>query len=301
MLNDHRESRIDHDHLFKEVLQDFFEEFLMLFFPSIYEEIDFAHLKFLDKELFNDTQRRKRKEVDMVVETKLKGEDSLILVHVEQQAQYEDNFNERMFLYFSRLLEEHPSTRIIPIALFSYDDKNRQELTTYEMNFPFLDVVKFNYLTIELKKLNWRNFIRQDNPVAGALMSKMGYTEDEKIDVKKEFLRMLVRLELDPARNHELTTFFETYLKLSDEEEDTLKAALKTLNSTEEARVMELMTSYERKGMEKGIEKGMEKGIKKVAINLLSDGMEIRKVVDLTGLTEQEIKELKNQQDKNNK
>lgn len=117
----------------------------MLFFPTIFEEVDFAHLKFLDKELFNDTQRRKSKEVDMVVETKLKGEDGLILVHVEQQAQYEKDFNERMFLYFSRLLEEHPGTRIIPIALFSYDDENKQEPTAYEMNFSFLDVLKFKY------------------------------------------------------------------------------------------------------------------------------------------------------------
>ncbi|QDI91943.1 hypothetical protein EPH95_12775 [Salicibibacter halophilus] len=109
----------------------------MLFFPNIYEEIDFAHLNFLDKELFNDVQRRKSKEVDMAVETKLKGEDSLILIHLEQQAQYEDDFNERMFLYFSRLLEENPGTRILPIALFSYDDQNKQEPTTYEMTLPF--------------------------------------------------------------------------------------------------------------------------------------------------------------------
>lgn len=118
-------------------------------------------------------------------------------------------------------------------------------------------------------------------------MSKMGYTEDEKVEVKKEFLRMLVRLELDSARNRELTTFFETYLKLSDKEEGTLKTELKTLSSAEEAKVMELMTSYERKG------------IKKVAINLLSDGMGIQRVVELTGLTEKEVKELKNQQSRN--
>ncbi|AXF57359.1 hypothetical protein [Salicibibacter kimchii] len=80
------------------MLQEFFEEFIVLFFPNIYEEIDFAHLNFLDKELFNDVQRRKSKEVDMAVETKLKGEGSLILIHLEQQAQYEDDFNERMFL-----------------------------------------------------------------------------------------------------------------------------------------------------------------------------------------------------------
>ncbi|WP_169792888.1 hypothetical protein [Lentibacillus amyloliquefaciens] len=119
----------------------------------------------------------------------------------------------------------------------------------------------------------------------------MEYTEDEKIEVKKEFLRMLVRLELDPARNRELTTFFETYLKLTDEEEYILQEEVRHLNPDEEAKVMELMTSYERKGI--------EKGIKKVAINLLSDGMDVPKVAELTGLSEKEITELKNQQDRN--
>nr|WP_211202323.1 hypothetical protein [Salicibibacter cibarius] len=115
-----------------------------------------------------------------------------------------------------------------------------------------MDVLQFNYLTVELSKLDWREYIRKDNPVAGALMSKMGYTKDEKIEVKKEFLRMLVRLELDPARNHLLTTFFETYLELSEREEHILADEVNQLDPNEEARVMELMTSYERRGMEKG-------------------------------------------------
>lgn len=89
--------------------------------------------------------------------------------------------------------------------------------------------------------------------MAGALLSKMGYTEGEKVEVKKEFLRMLVRLELDPARNHVLATFFETYCNLTNEQEDELHEEVKDLKPDEEVKVMELMTSYERKGMEKGV------------------------------------------------
>ncbi len=71
---------------------------------------------------------------------------------------------------------------------------------------------------------------------------------------------MLVRLELDPARNHLLTAFFETYLALSDKEERMLQTEINNLDPEEEAKVMELMTSYERKGMEKGRREGIEKG-----------------------------------------
>ena len=49
------------------------------------------------------------------------------------------------------------------------------------------------------------------NPVAAALMSKMGYSEKEKVEVKKEFLKMLVRMELNPAQSRFIDAFFETF------------------------------------------------------------------------------------------
>jgi hypothetical protein len=51
----------------------------------------------------------------------------------------------------------------------------------------------------------------------------MGYTNKEKVQVKKEFLRMLVRLELDPARMHLIAGFFDTYLKLDEKENIELR------------------------------------------------------------------------------
>lgn len=241
--------RTDHDGLFKELLQGFFEEFMLLFFPEIYEEIDFAHLSFLDKELVNDINEREKRRVDLVVETRLREEDSLIIVHIEPQASFKKNFNERMFVYFSRLYEKYRK-RIIPIAVFSYDDK-REEPDQFQVAFPFLDVLRFQYLTIELKKLNWRDFIHQNNPVAAALLAKMGYNEKEKVQVKKDFLRMMVRMELDPSRNEMLTGFFETYLNLNESEERQLREEIQTLDP-KEGKVMEIISSYRRQGRLEG-------------------------------------------------
>src|SRR5690554_3727846 len=116
--------------------------------------------------------------------------------------------------------------------------------------------------SIELKKQNWRKFIHQNNPVAAALLSKMGYTVDERVKVKLEFFKLLTRLELDKARETLITGFFESYLQLNDEEEKVFFEEVKKMDKKERDEVMEIMTSYERKGMEKGIEKGIEKGRK---------------------------------------
>ena len=209
-VKNNQDTRIDHDGLFKELLQTFFEEFILLFFPQVYEDIDFSHITFLDKEIVLDTQERQKREVDLIVETRLKQQECLFIVHVELQSSYESNFNERMFIYFNRLYEKYRK-HILPIAVFSYAEK-RKEPSTFQIAFPFLNVLKFQYLTIELRKLNWREYIQKDNPVAAALLSKMGYTKEERVQVKLEFVRMLVRLELDPARTELLFGFFETYL-----------------------------------------------------------------------------------------
>ena len=169
------------------------------------------------------------------------------------------------------------------------------------VSFPFLTVLDFRFLTVELSKLPWRTYIRHDNPVAAALLSKMGYNEEEKVEVKKEFLRMLTRLELDEARQRLLFGFFETYLRLSEEEEVRLRDEVKTMEEKEAAKVMELIVSYEKKGMEKGIEKGIEKGMEKgmekakldVAKRMLAKGFDADTIHELTGLPLETIEQLK--------
>lgn len=47
----------------------------------------------------------------------------------------------------------------------------------------------------------------------------MGYKEKERVQVTIEFLRMVARMELDPAKMELIYGFFETHLKLTEKEE----------------------------------------------------------------------------------
>lgn len=214
----------------------------------------------LNEEIFTDILKGDKRRVDLLVETKLKGEDGLIVVHVEAQAYEQKNFNERMFIYFSRLYEKYRK-KILPIAVFSYDTI-REEPHTFNLGFSFFDVLTFQFHKVELKKKHWRDYIKQDNPVAAALLSKMGYSESEKIQVKKEFLRMLVRLELDPARAHLIAGFFDTYLILGAEEEEQLQQELKSLDQSEEAKIMELKTAWEKQAEERAEKRAEQRMMK---------------------------------------
>jgi len=250
--------QIDHDRLFKELLETFFAEFIRLFFPEAGRAIDFAHIRFLQQEIFIDVTAGEKHEVDILVETRLKEESGLILVHVEPQAYAQKDFNQRMFNYFSRLYEKY-RRKILPIAVFSYDQV-RDEPDTFEIGFPFLDVLRFCFYKLELKKLSWRDYIESDNPVAAALLSKMGFKPEEKVRVKLEFMRMLARMRLDPARMELLGGFFETYLKLNRQEEEQFYRELDRIDRKEADAIMQITTSWHEKGRIEGEAIGEAKG-----------------------------------------
>lgn len=276
-----------HDQLAKELIHNFFEEFLEAFFPEVHESVDFTVIRPLSEEVYTDTdilQGRNRK-LDIVIETKLKGEETIFIIHVEPQSYVENDFHERMYHYFSLLYNKYQKP-ILPIAVFSYDEK-RNEHDEFSISFPFFHVLTFNFLTLELRKKNWREYIESDNPVAAALLSKMGYTEREKVEVKLEFLKMLVRMKLNPAKQRFITGFFDVYLTLNDQEEEQLMEEIKELDNAEE--IFELSNSWERKGIEKG---KMEER-QNIAKELLKQGSPVEFVAKVTHLTVEEVGELK--------
>lgn len=71
-----------------------------------------------------------------------------------------------MFIYFRRLYEKY-RRRILQIAVFSYD-ATRDEPSEFNLGFSFSDVLRLQFYTVKLKKQNWRDYMKQDNPVAAA-------------------------------------------------------------------------------------------------------------------------------------
>jgi len=194
-------AKINHDRLFKELLTTFFVEFIELFFPEMIEYLEADSIQFVDKEIFTDVTAGERREADLLVKCRFQGREAFFLIHLEHQSKREIDFARRMFFYFARLTEKF-ALPVYPIALFSYDKPKTQEKSQFSVNFPDRKVVEFNYAVIQLNRLNWRDYLTQDNPIAGALMAKMGIESKDRVTAKKECLRMIARLKLDSARTH---------------------------------------------------------------------------------------------------
>lgn len=184
----------------------------------------------------------------------------LIIVHLEAQSYYQLTFPERMFLYSGKLYEKY-RRRILPIAIIGHRRK-QEEPSEFGWRFPFLDVMTFRYLKVQFRRRNWREFIELDNPVAAALLSSMDYNKEERVQVKLEFLRMIARMRLDPARMKLLAVFFESYMQLTEAEEQRLMATIERQRLEEEGKLMEWMTSWELKGIKKDGRKAAKRGLR---------------------------------------
>jgi hypothetical protein len=120
-------------------------------------------------------------------------------ISLEAQSYTQAAFAKRIFKYFARLHEKY-DLPIYPVVIFSFDEPKRPEPNNYQVTLPSLNVLNFNFASIQLNQLSWRDYLTQQNPVAAALMAKMNIAVEERPQVKAECLRLLITLRLDPAR-----------------------------------------------------------------------------------------------------
>ena len=263
---------IDHDHIFKQLIEAFFREFLELFCPLEAAQIDFRQVEFLREEFFTDVQRGRRKRLDLVAKVQLKvGGERCILVHLEFESSRKDqDFPRRMFEYFAQLFLRH-GLPIVPIAVFSDAAHWTQPVPDFfELELSPRSRVRFDYHLIKLSQLDHRRFLESDNPLAFALMAKMKYTRRQRVRLKADFLRLILRAGIDPARQSLLVDFVETYMPLAAVEQTQFTKLVQVDETYRE--VEQMVTTYELAGIKKGMEKGMEKGLEKgklVALMLL--------------------------------
>ena len=244
-------ANINHDQLFKELLTTFFVEFLDLFFPSILEYLDPDTISFIDKELFTDVTQGEKKTLDIVASAKFQQQNYSFLIHIENESRSNTDFNQRLFRYFCTLFLKY-NRPIYPIVVFSYDSPRRLDQSNFVIDFPDKQVLNFDYQIVQLNRLDWRDFLQQKNPIAAALMSKMKIDNSDRPKVKAECLRLLVTLQLDPAKMQLISGFIDTYLNLDQQEEAVFQSELSTIDLEEQEQIMEITTSWERKGITKG-------------------------------------------------
>ncbi|MCC6539078.1 MAG: Rpn family recombination-promoting nuclease/putative transposase [Bryobacterales bacterium] len=228
---------IDHDRLFKDLLTLFFVEFLELFFPQLAAEIDRGSIDFLPEELFTGLAEGDKFVVDVLAKVRWKkpGQGStFFVIHIEHQSTAPPDFLGRFFRYHMAAWNKY-AMPVYPIVLYTHDKPRRKLPNVYRTCFPDGEVLRFTCRSVQLNRLSWRQFARSNNPLAGALMTKMKIAPKEAT-----FMRTVEQSELKPR---------------------------------EKARIAEYASSWDR-GMAEGRQQGLEQGtldtLRAVLLDVLS-------------------------------
>ncbi|MCP4698149.1 MAG: hypothetical protein GY862_15045 [Gammaproteobacteria bacterium] len=114
------------DSLWKEILEQYFEEFIHFFFPEIHALIDWKPgYEFLDKEfqqMVHDAELGQRLADKLVKVWLFSGEPAQLHTHVEVQDQFDSEFPERMFVCHYRIFDRYKQ-RIISLAVLGNKNK----------------------------------------------------------------------------------------------------------------------------------------------------------------------------------
>ncbi len=241
--------------------------------------------------MLTDVTAGEKKLIDLLVKVKYKQRDTYFLIHVEAQSYTQKDFVKRMFIYFAKLYEKY-DLPIYPIVIFSFDQPKIPQPKIYRLTFPNLNVLRFEFAAIQLNRLSWKKYLKHQNPVAAALMSKMNIPVKQRPKVKAECLRLLTTLQLDPARMQLISGFVDVYLDLNATEEQAFNAEISRMGLVTEEAYMEIVTSWQRQGQQEGQLQGRLQTREEIAINSLREGFAVETVARITGLTIEQVRQL---------
>jgi hypothetical protein len=259
------EIRDEFDGPWKDIIEAYFEAFVLFFFPHIHAEIDWSRgYNFLDKELsqvVRDAELGHRLADKLVQLWRINGEESWVLMHVEVQNQEEGKFGERLFTYYYRLKDKY-NVPIVSLAILG-DERSTWRPSTFDQSlwgcgvhfwFPIVKLVDYESRWAELEECQ--------NPFAIVVMAHLKTKETRQdMQKRKEWKFRLTRMlyERDYARQDILNIF--RFLDWLLELPEALKQSFRDeLAQYEQERQMPYVTSIERMGIEQGREEGREEG-----------------------------------------
>jgi hypothetical protein len=269
----------DMDGGWKDVIEDFTEDFFRFFLPDMHEGIDFAQgVKFLDKELneiVSDSDNIRR-EADRLLEVRLKnGAAEWVLIHIEVQGFRDDSFAERMYVYNYRIFDKYRKRTASVAVLIDGERKFRSK--SFRMKL-FGCMTLFEFPVIKLLDFDREGIEKDDNPFAIVTRVQLAKLKSERDADRRYSFRMELTKELY-LRNYSkeqvirLYRFIDYVLKLPK-----LKALQfkKELELFEEGRKMPYITSTERIAREEGMLQGVQQGQLKEAQKAVLKVLEVR-------------------------
>ena len=278
---------ISKDILWKGIIEDLFEDFLLFFFPQYVDQIDFSKgFEFLDKELqkIQPDNNSKRRFADKLVKVFLKnGKEKWILVHVEIQGYFEKAFGKRMYIYHYRIFEKFQKS-VTALAIYT-DKKPNFHPKGYSMEL-WGTSVNYTFNTYKLMEKELADFEKDANNPFSIVMKTAWIALKEKdevdfLDLKINLARQLMKKGFSKSKTNRVLNFIGHYIRLQNPKEiRTFESEIDSLTKPRQAMGIiegireELKRQAIEKGLQEGLQKGLEKGLQKGLQQGIEQGIE---------------------------
>jgi hypothetical protein len=249
-----------HDPLFKTLLEAFFGDFLSLAAPEVAPQMNAAGAVFLDKELFTEGPRIRRREVDMLVKVRQRGLRGYLLVHIEIEARARSGIARRLRAYSAQIQARHRFP-VMSIVLTLRGGKPGPCIEVVGDGLGGPQLTPFRYVSFGLSGCPAAEYLAKEEPLAWGLAALMDSRPLSRAQHKLACLRRIAAGDLSSRERFLLVNCVETYLQLSPAEAEEL-AALQPREGDQEAKAMS-MTWADRmveKGRKEGFRLGRQEG-----------------------------------------
>ncbi|MDJ0616658.1 MAG: cytosolic protein [Calothrix sp. MO_192.B10] len=282
------------DSPWKDVLERYFEDFMLFFFPQAHGRIDWTKKhEFLDKELLSvvgDAEIGTRFADKLVKIYRISGQENWILIHVEIQSQEESNFASRMYTYNYRIYDKYQKF-VVSLAVLGDENPSwrpsqfNSQLFGCRVNFRF-PVIKLLDYEQRLSELE-----QSRNPFATVVMAHLQAkaTASSRVNRKQQKLILVKRLYDLGFERDSIIILFKFIDWMMTLPSDLAWEFWQEYSSFEESRRMQYVTSVERIGIEKGVRQGLLEAIElglelKFGVDTLSLMSEISQIDDIEQL-----------------
>jgi len=263
------------DSPWKTLIEQYLEEFVAFFFPDIHKMIDWTlGYEFLDQEfqqIVRDSELGKRLADKLVKTWQKNGEETILYIHIEVQAQYDQDFEKRMFVYHYRIFDRFNQPILSVAILGDKSDSWRPHCFGYEIGecqlsfkFPVVKLIDYEEYMYDLEQGNdifaivvlthLTGIDTQDNP-------------DYRFHCKKKLVNLLSETKFSDTEILELFHFLDWMLKLPEELAQRFDQFLKQEEAKKQVRYI---THIERSGIKKGRTEGRTEGRAEMLLRLLT-------------------------------
>ncbi len=257
---------MDHDQLFKAVLQEYFRDFLKLFFPDLEKRLNFETRRFLDKELFTDLPEGIRREVDIVAQIETYEQSpEIVLVHIEIEADWSQAFAERMYQYHAMLWLEH-RVPIFHTVVYLRGGQEGIAVEEYHRSHVVKEYSQFRYNSVRLAKLDAEGYVRKGTALAVALAALMDRRKArEPLKLRAIMLKQVAASEGNNAQKSLLLHVIDSYFTLTAGQKERFDRLFSKKEYREAQKMVvtwadELREEGRAKGREEGRDEGREEG-----------------------------------------